>query len=184
MEKTGLRKIKFFSTIWNADIEGDTLAIYTVEGDSGDGVAVPMSYCYIEKIDLGDKIDDDVSFILNMRQDHVEIGRGWEVVFPYCTHRVNDGVLALNCIDGDLCSSLMRFLLAIEKFNYGYLGQHGGDIAAIQDISRTMQSIGKARKLIGERSVRRDADRRESDYFSRLHRDAIDQETGSSIPEY
>lgn len=152
MEETGLKKIKFFSTIWNADIEDDALAVHTVEGDPGNGVVVPMSYCYIEKIDLGDKLDDNVSFLLNMRQDFLEIGRRWEVILPYCTHRVNDGVLTLNCIDSDLRRSLMRFLLAIEKFNYGYLRQHGDDIAAIQDISKTMQSIGKARKIIGEES--------------------------------
>lgn len=152
MEEIGLKKIKFFSTTWNADIEDDALAVYTVESDPGNGVVVPMSYCYIEKIDLGDKLDDDVSFLLNMRQDLLEIGRRWEVILPYCTHRVNDGVLTLNCIDGDLRRSLMRFLLAIEEFNYEYLRQHGDDIVAIQDISRTMQSIGKARKIIGEES--------------------------------
>ena len=152
MEKTGLKKIKFFSTIWNADVEGDTLAIYTVDGDSSDRVAVPMSYCYIEKIDLGDKLDDDASFYLNMKQDLLEIGRRWQVILPYCTHRVNDGVLTLNCIDGDLRRTLMRFLLAIEEFNYGYLRQHGDDITAVQDISRTMQSISKARKIIGTES--------------------------------
>lgn len=153
MEEIGLKKIRFFSTIWNADIEGDTLAVYTVEGDSGNGVAVPMSYCYIEKIDLvdpGDKIDNEVSFFLNMRQDLLEISRRWEVILPYCTYRKNNGVLTLNCLDSDLCRSLMRFLLAIEQFNYEYLRQHNNDIAAIQDISRTMQSIGKARKIIGE----------------------------------
>lgn len=152
MKEIGLKKIKFFSTTWNADIEDDALAVYTVESDSGNGVVVPMSYCYIEKIDLGDKLDDDVSFLLNMRQDLLEIGRRWEVILPYCTHRVNDEVLTLNCIDSDLRRSLMRFLLAIEEFNYEYLRQHGDDIAAIQDISRTMQSIGKARKIIGEES--------------------------------
>ena len=156
MKEIGLKKIKFFSTTWNADIEDDVLAVYTVKGDPGNGVVVPMSYCYIEKIDLGDKLDDTVSFflnmILNMRQDLPEIGRRWEVILPYCTHRVNDGVLTLNCIDSDLRRSLMRFLLAIEEFNYEYLRQHGNDIAAIQDISRTMQSIGKARKIIGEES--------------------------------
>ena len=152
MEEIGLKKIKFFSTVWNADIEDDVLAVYTVEGDSGNGVVVPMSYCYIEKIDLGDKMDDNVSFFLNMRQDLLEIGRRWEVILPYCTHRVNNGVLILNCIDSDLCRSLMRFLLAIEEFNYEYLRQHDNDIAAIQDISKTMQSIGKARKIIGKES--------------------------------
>ena len=87
MEEIGLKKIKFFSTVWNADIEDDVLAVYTVEGDSGNGVVVPMSYCYIEKIDLGDKMDDNVSFFLNMRQDLLEIGRRWEVILPYCTSR-------------------------------------------------------------------------------------------------
>ena len=152
MKEIGLKKIKFFSTTWNADIEDDVLAVYTVEGDLGRGVVVPMSYCYIEKIDLGDKLDDKVSFFLNMRQDLLEIGRRWEVILPYCTYRVNDGVLTLNCIDSDLRRSLMRFLLAIEELNYEYLRQHGNDIAAIQDISRTMQSISKARKIIDEES--------------------------------
>ena len=152
MKEIGLKKIKFFSTIWNADIEDDVLAAYTVKGDSGNGVVVPMSYCYIEKIDLGDKMDYNASFFLNMRQDLLEIGRRWEVILPYCTYRMNNGVLTLNCIDSDLCRSLMRFLLAIEEFNYEYLRQHDNDIAAIQDISRTMQSIGKARKIIGEKS--------------------------------
>ena len=149
MEEIGLKRIKFFSTIWNADIEGDVLTIYTVDGDSSDGVAVPMSRCYIEKIDLKYKLNDNVAFYFNMKQDLLEIDRKWQIVLPYCTHRVNDGVLTLNCIDGDLRRSLMRFLLAIEKFNYEYLRQHDDDIVAIQDISRTMQSIGKARKIIG-----------------------------------
>lgn len=152
MKEIGLKKIKFFSTILNADIEDDVLAVYTVEGNSSNGIVVPMSYCYIEKIDLGDKLNDNVSFFLNIRQDLLEIGRRWEVILPYCTHRVNNGVLTLSCIDSDLCRSLMRFLLAIKECNYGYLRQHGDDIVAIQDISRTMQSIGKARKIIGKAS--------------------------------
>lgn len=178
-----MKKIMLIGSRLKVTIENDWITMDHLGHDRRMDVKIPMSYCSILDFDTGPKKDSAVIVNLKMKRwvRHPDIhraeDRNRQIVLPHCVHREEDGVIKCYFTDGGLPRGMKYLLSSVEYINYEYLKLHEDDIIAIRDISRTMQSIGKARKIIGMESDRGNAGRRESDYFSRLHRDAIDQET-------
>ena len=115
-------------------------------------VEIPMSYCSVTMIGTGPYVDDNVALTLDMER---LVGHGDQhavpsqnIVLSHCIHRTEDGIFKCHFLDDGLPKGMKDILSAVKKINCGYLKLYGDDAIAIQNISRTMQSIRMAMKII------------------------------------
>ena len=115
-------------------------------------VEIPMSYCSVTMIGTGPYVDDNVALTLDMERlmehgnQHAVLTQ--HIVLSHCIHRTEDGIFKCHFIDDGLLKGMKDILSAVKKINCGYLELYGDDAIAIRNISRTMQSIRMAMKII------------------------------------
>lgn len=105
-----------------------------------------MSYRSVTMIGTGPYVDDDVALTLDMER-LVEHGNQ-HIVLSHCIHRTEDGIFKCRFLDDGLLKGMKDILSAVKEINCGYLELYGDDAIAIRNISRTMQSIKMAMKII------------------------------------
>lgn len=115
-------------------------------------IEIPMSYCSVTMIGTGPYVDDNVALTLDMERlsehgnQHAVLTQ--HIVLSHCIHRTEDGIFKCRFFDDGLLKGMKDILSAVKKINYGYLELYGDDAIAIRNISRTMQSIRMAMKII------------------------------------
>ena len=136
-------------------IIGNGLIDMSVFGDkSSRYVEIPMSYCSVTRVGTGPDVDDTVVLTLDIERlaghgnQHAVLSR--HVVLSHCLHRTEDGIFKCHFLDDGLSRGMKDILSAVEEINCGYLELYGDDVIAIRNISRTMQSIRMAMKIIGD----------------------------------
>lgn len=149
--------VKLVSPRIQVNIEDDSIYLYVADEAIGHSVVIPMSYCIISEIDAGYNPDDDVVITLSMKDKlsyidemlHEDSDRYIE--FEGCFHKVvGKTIISCRFTDGILAKSIIRFLLAVETINYEYLELHDDNIVAIKEVSATVRSTEKAKKIIGK----------------------------------
>lgn len=136
-----------------AAIIGNGLIDMSVFGDKPSRyVEIPMSYCSVTMIGTVHDVDDTVALILDMERlvehgnQHAVLSR--HIVLSHCLHRMEDGIFKCHFLDDGLLKGMKDILSAVKEINCGYLELYGDDAIAIRNISRTMQSIRMAMKII------------------------------------
>lgn len=148
--------VKLASSGIQVVIEDDSIYLYVVDGVMGRGFTIPMSYCVITNVDAGCDIDDDVIFTLSMKDklssidDMLNEYDDRYIKLEGCFHRVVGKIISCRFTDWILAKAMMRFLLAVETINYEYLELHDDNIIAIKEVSTTVRSTEKAKKIIGK----------------------------------
>ena len=138
-----------------AAIIGNSLIDMSIFGDKPSRyVEIPMSYCSVTRVDTGPDVDDNVVLTLGMERlaghgnQHAVLTQ--HIVLSHCLHRTEDGIFKCHFLDNGLLKGMKNILSAVKKINFGYLELYGDDAIAIRNISRTMQSIRMAMKIIDD----------------------------------
>lgn len=138
------------------NIVDDLIYLYVADGARCHTLVIPMSYCIISEIDAGHGVNDDVRFTLSMK-DKLSYIDGMldedsdrHIKFEGCFQKTVGKIISCRFTDGILTKAMMRFLLAIETINYEYLELHDNNIVAIKEVSTTVRSTEKAKKIIGK----------------------------------
>ena len=137
-------------------IIGNGLIDMSIFGDkSSRYIEIPMSYCSVTEVSTGPDVDNTVVLTLDMkrlmghRNQHAMLSK--HVALSYCLHRTEDGIFKCHFLDDGILKGIKDILSAVEEINCGYLELYGDDVIAIRNISRTMQSIRMAIKLIEDK---------------------------------
>ena len=164
-ERREMKKVRLIASKINVEIEADLIVLYTVEGDDREGAVIPLSYCSIVDIDDGTCPDDDITFTLGLKcageraylkeqaaaNRHIRFPDDRYIKFPYCIHKTIDNIMNSYFVDDDLAETLVKFLDTIENLNYEYLRTHSRDTDVIKNISETMHSIRKAKRIVNKK---------------------------------
>lgn len=148
--------VKLVSSRIQVNIEDDSIYLYAADETIGHSVVIPMSYCVITNVDAGRGVDDDVRFTLSMKDDLSYIDdilnecSDRHIKLEGCFHKVVGKIISCRFTDEILAKAMMRFLLSVETINYEYLELHDDNIVAIKEVSTTVRSIEKAKKIIGK----------------------------------
>lgn len=149
--------VKLVSPRIQVNIEDDSIYLYAADEAIGHSVVIPMSYCIISEIDAGNDSDDDIAITLSMKDKlnyidemlHEDSDRYIEL--KGCFHKtIGKTIISCRFTDWILTKAIMRFLLAVETINYEYLELHDDNIVAIKEVSTTVRSTEKAKKIIGK----------------------------------
>lgn len=160
-----MKKVRLIASKLNVEIEANMIVLYTIEGDDSEGVVIPLSYCSIVDIDDGTYPDDGITFTLGLERAreraylekqtpanrYLRFPSDRTIRFPYCIHKTVDNIMNSYFVDNDLAETLMKFLTTIENLNYEYLRSHGSDITAIKNVSMTVRSVKKAKKIVSKK---------------------------------
>ena len=160
-----MKKVRLIASKLNVEIETNMIVLYTIEGDDSEGVVIPLSYCSIVNIDDGTYPDDGITFTLGLERAreraylekqtsanrYLRFPSDRTIRFPYCIHKTVDNIMNSYFVDDDLAETLMKFLTTIENLNYEYLRSHGSDITAIKNVSMTVRSVKKAKKIVNKK---------------------------------
>ena len=176
-ERREMKKVRLIASKLNVEIEADTIALYTVEGDDSEGVVIPLSYCSIVDIDAGTYPDDGITFTLGLKRDgrrtyfeeqiaanrHIRFSSDRDLKFPYCIHKTIDDIMNSYFIDNDLAKTMVKFLNTIEDLNYEYLRSHSEDTTAIKEVSTTISAVKKAKRIVNKKLKPKDQGTEKSD---------------------
>ena len=176
-ERREMKKVRLIASKLNVEIEADTIALYTGEGDDSEGVVIPLSYCSIVNIDDGTYPDDGLTFTLGIKRAgrrayleeqiaanrHIRFSSDRDIKFPYCIHKTIDNIMNSYFIDNDLAKTMVKFLDIIENLNYEYLRSHGEDTTAIKEVSTTINAVEKAKRIINKKLKPEDQGTEKSD---------------------
>ena len=172
-----MKKVRLIASKINVDIDADTIALYTLEGDDSEGVVIPLSYCSIVDIDDGTYPDDGITFTLGLKRAgrrayleekiaanrHIRFSSDRDIKFPYCIHKTIDDVMSSYFIDNDLAKTMLKLLDIIENLNYEYLRLHSEDTGAIKKISMTINAVKKAKRIVNKKLKPKDQRTEKSD---------------------
>ena len=164
-ERREMKKVRLIASKLNVEIEADTIALYTDEGDDSEGVVIPLSYCSIVDIDDGTYPDDGITFTLGLKRAgrcayleervaanrHIRFSSDRGLKFPYCIHKTIDNIMNSYFIDNDLAKTMVKCLDTIEDLNYEYLRSHGEDTTAIKEVSTTISAVKKAKRIVSKK---------------------------------
>lgn len=148
--------VKLVSSRIQVNIEDDSIYLYVSDEAIGHSVVIPMSYCVITNVDAGCGVSDDVRFTLSMKDDLSYIDdilnecSDRYIKIEGCFHKVVGKIISCRFTNEILAKAMMRFLLAVETINYEYLELHDDNIVAIKEVSTTVRSTEKAKKIIGK----------------------------------
>ena len=149
--------VKLVSPRIQVNIEDDSIYLYVADAAIGHSVVIPMSYCVIKEIDVGNDPDDDMAITLSMKDKLNYIDEMFDedsdryIKFEGCFHKtVGKTIISCRFTDGLLAKAIMRFLLAVDNINYEYLELHDDNIVAIKEVSTTVRFTEKAKKIIGK----------------------------------
>ena len=148
--------VKLVSPKIQINIEDDSIYLYVADAAIGHSVVIPMSYCVIKEIDVGNDPDDDVAITLSMKDKLSYIDEMFDedsdryIKFEGCFHKTVSKIISCRFTDGLLARAMMMFLLAVETINYEYLELHDDNIVAIKEVSATVRFTEKAKKIIGK----------------------------------
>lgn len=148
--------VKLVSSKIQVNIEDDSIYLYAADEVIGHSVVIPMSCCVITNVDAGSGIEDDVRFTLSMRNklsyidDMLNECSDRHIKLEGCFHKVVGKIISCRFTDEILAKAMMSFLLAVETINYEYLELHDDNIVAIKEVSTTVRSTEKAKKIIGK----------------------------------
>lgn len=150
--------VKLVSSKIQVNIEDDSIYLYAADEVIGHSVVIPMSYCVITNVDAGCGVSDDVRFTLSMKDklryiddfDMLHECSDRYIKFEGCFHKVVGKIISCRFTDEILAKAMMRFLLSVETINYEYLELHDDNIVAIKEVSTTVRSTEKAKKIIGK----------------------------------
>ena len=176
-ERREMKKVRLIASKLNVEIEADTIALYTVEGDDSEGVVIPLSYCSIVDIDEGAYPDDDLTFTLGLKRAgrcayleervtanrHIRFSSDRDIKFPYCIHKTIDDIMNSYFVDNDLAKTMVKFLDIIENLNYEYLRSHSEDTNAIKKVSTTINAVEKAKRIVSKKLKPKDQGTEKSD---------------------
>lgn len=148
--------VKLVSSEIQVNIEDHSIYLYAADGTIGRSVVIPMSYCVITNVDAGRGVSDDVRFTLSMKDklsyldDMLDECSDRYIKIEGCFHKVVGKIISCRFTDEILAKAMMRFLLSVETINYEYLELHDDNIVAIKEVSTTVRSTEKAKKIIGK----------------------------------
>lgn len=149
--------IKLVSSRIQMNIEDDSIYLYIADNAIGQSVVIPMSYCVIKEIVVGNDTDDDIAITLSMKDKLSYIDEMFDedsdryIKFESYFHKtVGKTIISCRFADDCLARTLMRFLLAVETINYEYLELHDDNIVTIKEVSTTVRFTEKAKKIIGK----------------------------------
>ena len=176
-ERREMKKVRLIASKLNVEIEADTIALYTGEGDDSEGVVIPLSYCSIVDIDDGTYPDDGITFTLGIKRAgrcayleervtanrHIRFSSDRDLKFPYCIHKTIDDIMNSYFIDNDLAKTMVKLLDTIENLNYEYLRSHGEDTTAIKEVSTTINAVEKAKRIVSKKLKPKDQGTEKSD---------------------
>ena len=176
-ERREMKKVRLIASKLNVEIEADTIALYTSEGDDSEGVVIPLSYCSIVDINDGAYPDDDITFTLGLidahrrayleeqttANRHIRFPSDRDIKFPYCVHKTIDNIMSSYFVDNDLAKTMVKFLNIIENLNYEYLRSHGEDTTAIKEVSTTINAVEKAKRIVSKKLKPKDQGTEKSD---------------------
>lgn len=150
-----MNTIELYESKMGAIICDDLIDMSVFVDKSSRYVEIPMSYCSVMRVGTGPDVDDTVVLTLDMKSP-IEYGNqhavlSQHVVLSHCLHRTEDGIFKCHFLDDGLSRGMKDILSAVEEINCGYLELYGDDVIAIRNISRTMQSIRMAMKIIEDR---------------------------------
>ena len=160
-----MKKVRLIASKINVEIEPEMIVLYTIEGDDSEGAVIPLSYCSIVDIDDGIYPDDAITFTLGLKltsertclekqtpaSRRLRFPSDRNIRFSYCIHRIVDDLMNSYFVDDDLTEILMKFLDAIADLNYEYLRLHGNDITVITNVSMTVRSVKKAKRIVSKK---------------------------------
>lgn len=139
------------------NIEDDSIYLYIADNAIGQSVVIPMSYCMIKEIVVGNDTDNDIAITLSMKNKLSHIDEMFDedidryIKFESCFHKIVDKtIISCRFTDGILAKAMMRFMLAVETINYEYLELHDDNIVTIKEVSTTVRFTEKAKKIIGK----------------------------------
>lgn len=164
-ERREMKKVRLIASKINVEIEANTIALYTVEGDDSEGVVIPLSYCSIVDIDDGTYPDDGITFTLGLNYTgeraylkehaaanrHIRFTSDRDIRLSFCIHKTIDDIMSSYFIDNDLAKTLVTLLNVIEDLNYEYLRTHSKDTDVIKNISETINAVKKAKEIVGKK---------------------------------
>ena len=148
--------VKLVSSRIQVNIEDDSIYLYAADEAIGHSVVIPMSYCVITNVDAGRGVADDVRFTLSMKDklsyldDMLHEYSDRHIKLEGCFHKSIGKIISCRFTDEILARAMMRFLLSVETINYKYLELHDDNIVAIKEVSTTVRSTEKAKKIIGK----------------------------------
>ena len=148
--------VKLVSSRIQVNIEDDSIYLYAADEAIGHSVVIPMSYCVITNVDAGRGVADDVRFTLSMKDklsyldDMLHECSDRHIKLEGCFHKSIGKIISCRFTDEILARAMMRFLLSVETINYKYLELHDDNIVAIKEVSTTVRSTEKAKKIIGK----------------------------------
>ena len=148
--------VKLVSSRIQVNIEDGSIYLYVSDERIGHSVVIPMSYCVITNVDAGRGVADDVKFTLSMKDklsyidDMLNECSDRHIKLEGCFHKVVGKIISCRFTDEILAKAMMRFLLAVETINYEYLELHDDNIVAIKEVSTTIRSTEKAKKIISK----------------------------------
>ena len=139
------------------NIEDNSIYLYVADDAIGQSVVIPMSYCVIKEIVVGNDIYDDVAITLSMKDKLSNIDEMFDedsdryIKFESYFYKIVDKtIISCRFTDELLDKAIMRFLLAVENINYEYLELHDDNIVAIKEVITTVRFTEKAKKIIGK----------------------------------
>lgn len=146
--------VKIVAPQAEAWIQNDSVSMCMFDGESPEGLVVPMSRCELVNVD-NEAEPDSATLVLATRNIYLNDDP------PYCNVRyVNfhciktmgeDGALICRCPKVDMLVAMSDVMKAVEIINRMYLAYHEASPGTIREITATMNLIGKARKIIGKR---------------------------------
>ena len=153
-ERREMDNVKIVAPRAEAWIEKDSISMCMLDGESPEGLSVPMSRCELVNVD-NEAEPDSATLVLATRNLYLNDDP------PYCNVRyVNfhciktmgeDGALICRCPKVDMLMAMLDVMKAVEVINRLYLKYHEASPGTIKEITATMNLIGKARKTIGKR---------------------------------
>lgn len=172
-----MKKVRLIASKINVEIEPEMIVLYDIDGNDSEGAVIPLSYCSIVDIDDGTYPDDGITFTLGLKRAseraylekqtptnrHLRFPSDRNIRFPYCIHKTVDDIMNSYFVDDDLAETLMKFLTTIENLNYEYLRSHGDNITVIKNVSMTVRSVKKAKKIVSKRLKPKDQRTEEND---------------------
>lgn len=174
-ERREMRTVRLITSVVNVDIKDDLIALYTTEDKPSEGVVIPLYCCSIMAVYSSADSDSEIIFVFSMKykqykQDktylngkpssgnhrHIKSPKNQNLKFPRSVYRITDDMLSFYYDDDDLARLLLKYLSIIENFNYKYLSLYENDIAAIKEVSETVHTVKKAKKIVSKKLLLHD----------------------------
>lgn len=153
-ERREMDNVKIVAPRAEAWIENDSISMCMLDGESPEGLSVPMSRCELVNV-VNEADPDSATLVLATRNIYLDDDppyRNVRSVNFHCTKTMGeDGALICRCPKVDMLMAMSDVMKAVEIINRLYLTYHEASPGTIKEITATMSLIGKARKIIGKR---------------------------------